>query len=105
MSLQATAQVPVAPSIPVCMADAPHCEAIIIMMRTTVNLPDDIYEVARSLAVTKHTSLGEALAELARRGLNAASRLEIAGAFPRFAIREDAGPITLERTQAAEDEA
>jgi hypothetical protein len=81
-----------------------HHDAIIIMMRTTVNLPDDIYEVVRSLAATKHTSMGDALAELVRRGLNPAPRLDNTAAFPRFAVPEDAPPITLERTLAAEDE-
>jgi hypothetical protein len=74
------------------------------MMRTTVNLPDDIYEVARSLAMTKHTSMGEALAELVRRGLNPAPHLDSTTAFPRFAVPHDASPITLERTLAVEDE-
>src|SRR5437016_2635303 len=41
-----------------------------IMMRTTLNLPDDVYEVARSLAAARGISLGDALAELVRRGLN-----------------------------------
>jgi hypothetical protein len=81
-----------------------HRDATIIMMRTTVNLPDDIYEVARSLATTKHTSMGEALAELVRRGLNPAPHLDTTAAFPRFRMPEDASPITLERTLAAEDE-
>ena len=39
------------------------------MMRTTVNLPEDVYEVARSIASAKRISLGEALAQLVRRGL------------------------------------
>jgi len=69
-----------------------------------VNLPDDIYEVARSLASAKHTSMGEALAELVRRGLNPAPRLDSAAAFPRFRVSDDASPITLETTLATEDE-
>lgn len=74
------------------------------MMRTTVNLPDDIYLAARCLAARKNISLGEALAELARRGLNPAVPIDTRKPFPCFAVSEDAGPITLERTLAAEDE-
>ncbi len=75
------------------------------MMRTTVNLPDDLYEVVRSLAANKHISLGEALAELLRRGLHPIPRVESKGSFPCFVVGEGAPPITLERTLEAEDEA
>ena len=73
-------------------------------MRTTLNLPDDIYEVARSLATSRHTSMGEARAELVRRGLDTTQRLDTDTLFPRFAIAKDAPPITLEKTLEAEDE-
>jgi hypothetical protein len=74
-------------------------------MRTTVNLPDDVYRVAKSLADAEGTSLGEALAELARRGLRPSAAFgDRAKAFPCFALPENAEPITLEQTLAAEDE-
>ena len=74
------------------------------MMRTTVNLPDDVYEIARSVAAAKRISLGEALAELIRRGREF-SRVQAAeSAFPFFAVSEHAAPITLEQTLEAEDE-
>ena len=38
-------------------------------MRTTVNLDEDVLEAAKSLAHIKDVSLGEALSELARRGM------------------------------------
>ncbi len=73
-------------------------------MRTTVNLPDDIYAIARSIAAAKQVSLGDAIAELVRKGISPAPRLE-GGAddFPCFAVRENAPPITLEATLDAED--
>lgn len=73
-------------------------------MRTTVNLPDDIYKVARSLAAQQQVSLGDALAELARRGLEARVAIDDSEPFPCFAIPADSEPITLEQTLAAEDE-
>ena len=74
-------------------------------MRTTVNLPDDVYRAAKSLADAEGTSLGEALAELARRGLRPpAAFADSAKAFPCFALPANAEPITLEQTLAAEDE-
>ena len=74
------------------------------MMRTTVNLPDDIYSAARSLAALKAISLGDALAELARRGLRPAVSIDTRKPFPCFAVPEGAESITLEKTLAAEDE-
>ena len=77
---------------------------MIIMMRTTVNLPDDIYSAADSLAHLKRISLGDAIAELVRRGLRPDPGVNTEKAFPCFAVPEDAEPITLEQTLAAEDE-
>ena len=74
------------------------------MMRTTLNLPDDVYRVARSVAGVKGISLGEALAELVRQGLKPAMRVDTQKAFPCFVLPEHAKPITLEQTLEAEDE-
>ncbi|MEX2261213.1 MAG: hypothetical protein WD696_04640 [Bryobacteraceae bacterium] len=74
------------------------------MMRTTITLPDDVYLAARSLANLKNISLGDAIAELARRGLNPAVAIDTAKAFPCFLVPAEAEPITLESTLAAEDE-
>lgn len=74
------------------------------MMRTTVNLPDDIYEVARSIASAKRISLGEALAELIRRGLEPASKSDDEPGFPCFSVSKRAAPITLEQTLDVEDQ-
>jgi hypothetical protein len=74
-------------------------------MRTTVNIPDDVYEVARSLAHAKRISVGDAIGELARRGLRPAGReVKSRSAFPCFRVRPDAPPIPLEATLQAEDE-
>ena len=74
------------------------------MMRTTVNLPDDVYEAARSVAASKRLSLGEALAQLVRQGLTPPVVLDTKNAFPSFVVPSDAEPITLEQTLRAEDE-
>ena len=73
------------------------------MMRTTVNLPDDIYELARAVANAKRISVGDAIGELVMRGLNPESRIDESSPFPRFAPRRGAKPITLEATLEAED--
>jgi hypothetical protein len=74
------------------------------MMRTTVNLPEDVYRIARDVANVRKLSLGEALAALVRQGLRPSDRLDFSGPFPKFRVPADAEPITLEQTLAAEDE-
>jgi hypothetical protein len=75
----------------------------IVMMRTTLNLPADVYEMARSLAGAKRLSLGGAPAELVRDGLRRAPGFDGSKAFPGFAVRDDAPPIGLEVTLQVED--
>jgi hypothetical protein len=77
---------------------------MIIMMRTTLNLPDDVYRMAVAVAAAKGTSLGNAVAELVRRGLQPAAAITEDGGFPCFAVPPEAAPISLAQTLAAEDE-
>ena len=74
------------------------------LMRTTLNLPDDVYKVIRSVASAKRIALGDAAAELVRRGLNPPLRMQARKAFPCFRVPENAAPITLEQTLEAEEE-
>jgi hypothetical protein len=77
---------------------------MIIMMRTTVNLPEDVYEAARSVAAVKDISLGDALAELVRQGLRPPMRMEMDSGIPTFVLPGDSPVITLEHTLAIEDD-
>jgi hypothetical protein len=72
------------------------------MMRVTLNLPDDVYRAAQSLARLRGISLGEALGELVRRGLPSSPPLAESKPFPCFRLRDDVEPITLEQTLNAE---
>jgi len=74
------------------------------MMRTTLNLPDDVYEIAHAEADLRGVSLGEALAELVRRGMRPSASVGGRKAFPCFEVPKGAKPITLEQTLDAEDE-
>ena len=73
------------------------------MMRTTIDLPDDVYKAARSIATAKRVSLGEAVGELVRRGLRPQAMFENRKPFPCFELVGDAETITLERTLEVED--
>jgi hypothetical protein len=77
---------------------------MIIMMRTTINLPDDIREIIGSFADVKGISLGDAVAELVRKGLQSRPPAPSDTVFPQFDVPEGTAPITLEQTLAAEDE-
>jgi hypothetical protein len=72
-------------------------------MRTTLNLPDDVHRIVSAFADARGVSLGEAVAELVRKGLRQGIPAGSANAFPCFAVPEDAGPITLAETLTAED--
>ena len=74
------------------------------MMRTTLNLPDDVGHIVRSFAESKGISMGDAAAELIRRGLHSENRLGQDSGIPCFSVKSDAKPITLEQTLAVEDE-
>jgi len=75
-----------------------------IVMRTTINLPDEISGVIRSFAASKGISLGEAVAELVQKGLRPQPPQPGESEFPQFAVPEGAAPITLEQTLAAEED-
>jgi hypothetical protein len=77
---------------------------MMLVMRTTINLPDDVYNAARSLSALKGVSLGEAVAELAREGARRPVVIRTDADFPCFDLPPGAEPITLERTLAVEDE-
>lgn len=76
-------------------------------MRTTLTIDDDLIAVARTLAQANSESLGKAISDLARRGLNATPRVpqpSRRSGFPVFSVPQGAHPITLEDVRRAEDE-
>lgn len=76
-------------------------------MRTTLTIDDDLLAVAKTLARDRSESVGKALSDLVRRGLNATPRVRKGrncAEFPVFAVRRDAHPITLDDVRKAEDE-
>jgi hypothetical protein len=73
-------------------------------MRTTINLPDDVYEAARSVAAVKDITLGEALADLVRQGLRPPRMMENKNGLLIPVLPKDSPIITLEHTLAIEDD-
>jgi len=73
-------------------------------MRTTLTLADDVLEAARSLAALRNLSLGEAVSELARRGLQARSPETSTHGLPVFAVSASAPVLTYEMVRQALDD-
>jgi hypothetical protein len=77
---------------------------MMLLMRTTLNLPEDVYAVAKSVAIHRNLSLGDALAELVRGSLKGTMQMDTSKDFPCFATSPDAEPITMQHTLELEDE-
>ncbi len=66
-------------------------------VRTTLNLEDDVYAVARSLAKQRRVSMGEVISELSRRGLQNQTRpAAIRNGLRLFPQPADRTPVTME---------
>lgn len=74
-------------------------------MRTTLSIDDDIFETARYIAKQRKISVGKALSELARKGLQKRPELSQRNGFPVFKVPSNATPITPEHIKKLEDEA
>ena len=74
-------------------------------MRTTLQIDDDVYEVARSLAAAERRSLGEIVSRLARQGLAPRANVRERNGFPVFEVPPAEHPITPDMVKSAlEDE-
>ncbi|HEY0749172.1 MAG TPA: hypothetical protein VGD63_20890 [Steroidobacteraceae bacterium] len=73
-------------------------------MRTTLRLDPDIMSAARQIAAAKSKSIGEVISELARRGLEARSKIGTRQGFPVFQVAKGAAPLTPDDVRRDEDE-
>ena len=73
------------------------------MMRTTLNLPDDVYNIAKTRAEAKRISLGDAVGEMVRQAMEP-TLIDPDELFPRFKVPEGTPKVTLEEILAAKDE-
>lgn len=74
-----------------------------MLVRTTLEIDDDVVQAAREIAADGRRSLGSVISELARRGLTPA-RLEADGDLPVVRVPADAPPITPQMVRRALDE-
>ena len=74
------------------------------IMRTTLNLPEELIKIAKDFAFQRHTSIGDAIAELMRRGLQPPILIDGSGSFPFVVVPPGTRPITLEATLKAQED-
>lgn len=74
-------------------------------MRTTLTLDDDVFELAARQAKARGLSLGKAVSDLARRGLNAPTPSQERDGLVVFALPDDSPPVTTDAVRRLETEA
>ncbi len=74
-------------------------------MRTTIDLPADLHEIARSIARDRSQTLSEAVADLLRRGLSRDASLRVEpDPLTGLLVLHGTGPVTSEDVRALEDD-
>ena len=74
-------------------------------MRTTLNLNDDVLELARDLAIRQRKSLGEVVSNLIRQAAGSYSKpLSERNGIPLFPVSQSARPVTPEMIKKLLDE-
>jgi hypothetical protein len=74
-------------------------------MRTTLDLDADVLSAARQFAAAHAISLGKAISELVRRGLEPRTKTKAQRGFPVFDVPKNARPLTKEQVRRDEDDA
>jgi hypothetical protein len=75
---------------------------IIIYMRTTLSLDDDVFEVLKTYAENRSLAMGKAVSELVRRGLSAPVKTRVVNGLVVFDVPEDSGAVTSELVRQLE---
>jgi hypothetical protein len=63
-------------------------------MRTTLNLDDDVFELAKNYAENRSLAIGKALSELVRRGLQAPPKTRVVNGLVVFDLPEGGERVT-----------
>jgi hypothetical protein len=71
-------------------------------MRTTLNIDDEVFRLARSYADRRSLALGKAVSELVRKGLSAPVRTRVVNGVHVFDLPAGGPRITSERVKELE---
>jgi len=75
---------------------------IIIYVRTTLSLDDDVFQVLKTYAENRSLAMGKAVSELVRRGLNAPVKTRVINGLVVFDVPESSEPVTSELVKQLE---
>lgn len=73
-------------------------------MRTTLSLDDDVVEIAKDYAAVKNLSLGAAVSDLVRKGIEAPLRVRLVNGLYVADLPPDSPVVTAERVKELMDE-
>ena len=74
-------------------------------MRTTLDIDPTVVQAARALAASRSVSLGQAISDLALKGLGASTqKASLRGGIPVLKAPKGAKPVTLEDVKQALDD-
>jgi len=74
------------------------------IMRTTLNIEEDVLLAAKEIARQKGITVGQVLSGLARKSLTRKSSVRKKGGLPLFPVQPDAGIVTQELVNQLRDE-
>jgi hypothetical protein len=74
------------------------------VMRTTLSLDDDVFQVVRSYAESRSLALGKAVSELVRKGLASPTPTRTINGIQVFDVPADSPRITTKRVKELESE-
>jgi hypothetical protein len=73
-------------------------------MRTTIQIDDDLYQAARSIAATEHKTVGQVISALLRKAFLIKDYHQDLDDLPSFRVSESAPPLTLEMVRRANED-
>ena len=73
-------------------------------MRTTLSLDDDVVEIVKDYAAVKNLSLGAAVSDLVRKGIEAPLRVRLVNGLYVADLPPDSPVVTAERVKELMDE-
>jgi hypothetical protein len=77
---------------------------IIISMRTTLSLDDDLLPQVKTYAESRDITVGKAVSELVRRGLRAPIQTRVVNGFHVIELPPGSPPVTIEHIRKLEEE-
>lgn len=73
-------------------------------MRTTLSIDPEVLTAAKKIAAARSISLGKAISELAKRGLEVRAKVGKRNGFPTFQVAKHATALTPEQVREGEDD-